>query len=197
MPAIGPGTRETRAANRRRATRLGFFAGLAATCATAACSPTASDCFGIQPGNRVAITVNDLAPNASSGACGFGFDMTQGLRLVATDLDNPDTSGLAGSTCNSARVSIDPFATWTWTATATAAGTDPTVLVGFFSATNGTCTGDTSMTVLAPSGQPFAVADAGQGSNVVMNRSFNGHGDGGAGCPSICVDSFFVTLEQL
>jgi hypothetical protein len=144
--------------------------------------------------------VNDLAymsANAPSGACGFGFDMTQGLRLVATDLDNPDTSGLEGSTCNSATVSIDPFAAWNWTATGKLGGTDPTVLAGHFSATNGTCTGDTSMTVIVQSGQAFAVADAGQGSKVVMERTFTRHGDGGAGCPSICVDDFFVTLDRL
>jgi hypothetical protein len=189
-----------RAANPRRATGLGFFAVLAATCATAACRPTASDCFGIQPGNRVAITVNDLAYSpvtAPSGACGFGFDMTQGLRLVATDLDNPDSSGLGGSTCNSAEVSVDPFAAWTWTATGTLGGTAPTVLAGYFSATNGTCTGDTSISIIAQSGQPFAVDDAGQGSNVVMERAFTGRGDGGAGCPSTCIDDFFVTLERL
>jgi hypothetical protein len=187
------------AVNRRRATRLGFFVVLAPTWATVACRPTAADCFDIHPGSRVAITVNDLAytpATAPSGACGFGFDMTQGLRLVATDLDNPDSSG-EGSTCNSARVSIEPFAAWTWTTTGKAGGTAPTVLAGQFSATSGTCTGDTSITVTSVSDQAFAVADAGQGSNVVMERTFTRHGDGGAGCPSICVDDFFVTLERL
>jgi hypothetical protein len=189
-----------RAANRRRATRLGFFVVLAPTCATVACHPTAADCFGIDPGNRVAITVNNLAympAGAPSGACGFGFDITQGLRLVATDLDNPDSSGLGGATCNSAHVSIDPFAAWTWTATGNAGGTAPTVLAGYFSATSGTCTGETSISIIAQSGQPFAVDDAGQGSNIVMERAFSGPRDGGAGCPSTCIDDFFVTLQRL
>jgi hypothetical protein len=177
---------------------------LAVTWATAACGGT-PDCFDIHPGNRVAITVNalDYTPaNAPSGACGFGFDISNGLVLVATDLGNPDTFS-EGATCNSAAVAIEPFGGWTWTATGPLpGGTDPNVFTGYFTATNGTCTGYTSMDVIAESDvyanqsvQPFAAA--GQGPNVVLERTFTTQGDGGAGCPSICADRFTVTLERL
>ena len=190
---------------RRSATRVGPFMVLAMTWATEACGGT-SDCFDVHPGNRVAITVNalDYTPaTAPSGACGFGFDMTQGLVLVATDLGNPDNSS-EGPSCGSAIVAIAPFGAWTWTATRTLAGaSDPDVLAGSFKATNGTCTGITTIDVIArsslyaPEVDPFAAADAGQGPNVMMDRTFTTQGDGGAGCPSICSDTFLVTLKRL
>jgi hypothetical protein len=173
---------------------------LAVTGATAACGST-PDCFDIHPGDRVAITVNDLdytPTTAPSGACGFGFDITQGLTLVATDLENPDTSSLEGSTCNPAGVAIEPFGAWTWSATGPlVGGSDPIVVAGSFKATDGTCSGNVSMEVVTQSVQPFAAADAGQGPNVMMERTFNTQGDGSAGCPSICSDTFSVTLKRL
>jgi len=53
------------------------------------------------------------------------------------------------------------------------------------------------MGVIAQSGQPFATVDAGQGPNVVMERTFTAQGGGGAGCRSICSDTFLVTIERL
>jgi hypothetical protein len=197
MPALNQRRPRLRAAVRRNAMMAGAFPAIALTWATPGCSPTAPDCFGIRPGNRVAITVNGLqGPPVSPDACGFGFDMTQGLTLVATDLGNPDTSSLEGSTCNAAYVAIDPFADWTWTTTGSPGGTAPTVLTGYFNVTNGTCTGTASLHVVAEDGLPFAAADAGQGP-VVMERRFAAQGDGGAGCPSVCSDAFLVTLQRL
>jgi len=184
---------------------VGPFVVLAVTWATAACGST-PDCFDIHPGNRVAITivaVYENYPYVTQFPC-VGFDITQGLTLIATDLGNPGT--YSEGTCNSAAVAIEPFAAWTWTATGPlTGGSDPTVLTGSFNATNGTCTGFTSMDVIAEYGtpvsvefgQPFATVDGGQGPNVVMERTFTARGDGGAGCPSICSDTFSVTLKRL
>lgn len=163
-----------------------------------ACIGKIPNCFGIQPGNHIAITINGLqGPPFSSDACGFGFDMTQGLTLVASDLSNPDTSSLPDSTCNAAAVAIEPFADWTWTATGSLpAGTDPTVLSGDFNASNGTCAGTAAIEIVADDGQPFAEPDAGQ-RPVVMQRLFVAQGDGGTGCPSRCSDAYLVSLQRL
>jgi hypothetical protein len=196
MPALSRRRPRLRAAV-RHGRMSGAFLATALIGATAGCSSKAADCFGIQPGNRIAITVNSLqGPPFSSSACGFGFDITQGLTLIATDLGNPDTSSLEGSTCNAAYVAIDPFAEWSWTTTGSPGGTAPTVLTGYLNATNGTCAGSASIHVVAEDGLPFAAADSGQGP-VVMERRFAAQGDGGAGCPSVCSDTFLVTLQRL
>ena len=182
----------------RNATMAGVASAFFLAGVTGACTSKLANCFDIQPGNRIAITVNGL-PSApfSSDECGFGFDMTQGLTLVAVDLGNPDTSSASDSSCNAAAVAIEPFADWTWTATSwLQPGSAPTVLSGDFNASNGTCTGTTQIEIVAEDGQPFAAADAGQGP-VVMQRLFIAQGDGGAGCPSRCSDAYLVTLRRL
>jgi hypothetical protein len=182
----------------RRATSLAAFPALVLACAPAACSKL-PDCFGIHPGDRIAITVVEVYetnPYTTDTPCA-GFDITPGLTLIATDLANPAGQGEA-DTCNSAAVRIDPPAAWTWTPTTNSTGSDPTVLTGSFNASNGRCAGYLSITVkLTSSGDPFVASEAGQTPNVVIERSFASQRDGGAGCPNTCVDSYSVNLKRL
>jgi hypothetical protein len=180
-----------------RARSLAVCAALVLACA-AACNKT-PDCFDIHPGDRIAITVVEIYqknPYTTTFPCGFGFDLTQGLMLVSTDLGNPDSHG-EGATCNSAAVRIDPFAGWTWTPADMSAGFGH-ILTGSFNATNGTCAGYVSIVAnLMSNGQPFAASEAGQSPNVLMQRTFTAQGDGGAGCPHTCNDYYSVNLARL
>jgi hypothetical protein len=157
------------------------------------------DCFAIDPGNRIAITVVAVYEDglyATEFPC-QDFDITPGMMLIATDLGNPNGHGEQDS-CDSAAVGIDPFGGWTWTPADMATGSAPTVLTGSFNASNGTCVGYVSLYVkLVSSGDPFAAPEAGQTTNLVMQRTFGAQGDGGAGCPHTCIDTFSVSLERL
>jgi len=50
---------------------------------------------------------------------------------------------------------------------------------------------------IAQAGQPFATVDAGQGPNVVMERTFTAQGGAGAGCPSLGSDAFWSPSTRL
>jgi hypothetical protein len=182
----------------RRAGSLAAFPVCALACAVAACNGT-PDCFGIHPGNRIAITVVDVyekSPYTAAFPCA-GFDITPGQTLLATDLGNPSGNGEA-DTCNSAAVRIDPFAGWTWAPARMSTGSDPTVLTGGFNASNGTCAGYVTISVkVVSSGNPFGASEAGQTPNVVMERAFTAQGGGGVGCPHTCIDNYSVNLERL
>ena len=166
-----------------------------------ACSGNTPGCYGVNVGDRIGVSVLGVYEDgvyASTHPCGFSFDITQGLELIATDIANPD-SQTGGATCNAAVVTVEPFGDWTWTPENSVEGTDPDILLGAFQATNGTCHGYVTIGVSWISGRadPFATYEAGQATSVVMQRTFQDEDDGDAGCPSICDEYYSVALSRL
>jgi hypothetical protein len=139
--------------------------------------------------------VGALGPYDSgrTDVCGFGLDVTQGLILQATVVGN------AANPRNSCKVGFaqyQPFAGWTWTLSADQSpGFPPSVLVGEYVATNGTCTGQVQVDIDVVQGtDAFAQSIPGQPPNVVMTRTwFSG---GGPGCPASCAGEFVVNLQK-
>jgi hypothetical protein len=172
-------------------------AGLSAS----ACWGDSSPCFGVTVGDRIAVTVVDtfvgaLGPYDSgrAGVCGFGLDVTQGLVLQATVVSNPPNPR---NSCHVGIARYQPFAGWTWTLSVdlSSPGVPPSVLVGEYAATNGTCTGLVQVDISVVRGtDPFAPSTPGQPPNVVMSRDY--FSGGGPGCPASCVGEFVVNLQR-
>ena len=77
------------------------------------CQTNQNPCYGLNKGDRVAITV--LFPYEDTGSpktCGFGVDLDQGTVLVATvGVVKPDPV----DTCAPLVPQYAPFGSWTWT----------------------------------------------------------------------------------
>jgi hypothetical protein len=158
-------------------------------------------CYGVHVGDRFAITVVDTYSEpvgresydaGRADICGFGFDVSQGEVLTATDAENIPTSDGA---CTGPIARFAPFGSWTWTLEGTQTSGSQFILAGEYSATNGVCAGHAQVTLTVSSGaNPFAPSAPGQTPNVYMTRSFGGSGPG---CPTSCVGSFVVNLMRL
>ena len=200
MHPLDQGREGLPAAVRRVATVLALCAAVALCCATTDCYKR-PDCYGIDPGDQVAITVvsvYDKGIYSGSNPCGFGSNITQGLVLDTTDVSNPDSRQMVGS-CNSALVRLAPFNGWTWTPVGVAQASEPTVLMGKFNGTNGTCSGYATIQVFLTSDeddQPFDPSDAGPFPPILMQYTL-GVESGDAGCPLGCNDYYAVDLARL
>jgi hypothetical protein len=187
-------------ARRMRPGRLSFLVALAGA---PACQGNPPPCFGINVGDKIAITVVDtlVVPadnidsydSGMSGICGFGLDLSQGSVLQATVTATVDDGSLGS--CAVGVAQYQPFSGWTWTLSQNiAAAAFPYLLVGEYSATNGTCSGTVNVTLRDTEGvSPFDPSIPGQPPNVILNRSFSG---GGPGCPTECQGDFVVNLQR-
>jgi hypothetical protein len=190
-------TRERTRSGRSNRTSATCFVVVAAVLAGPSCKDPPL-CFGLQVGDRVAITLVDTYEVPGTGnvsydagnmdACGFGFDLSQGQELVATDVNN-----MLGSddSCQSAIAQFEPFDGWTWTLSGNQSTAARLLFAGEYDATNGTCTGHVQVNLtVAPGADPFAASVPGQPPNVYLSRSFSG-------CQKACSGSFLVNLKRL
>jgi hypothetical protein len=184
-------------AGRRASVSLCSVQAVAVTIVASAlsCQSNQNPCYGLNSGDRVAITV--LYPYEDTGSaktCGFGVDLDQGTVLVATvGVVKPDPV----DTCAPLVAQYAPFGTWTWMLRPSNAGSSNNVFSGAYTATNGTCAANVNVAVAVnPSADPFGPApDTGTTPNVTLLRIFGG--SGAAGCPSECIDDFAVSLKKL
>jgi hypothetical protein len=155
-------------------------------------------CFGVHVGDKITISVVDVYGPGSPytqidpvyNHCNFGFDLVQGQSLLATVV----ASASIDDVCTVGQVSIAPFGAWTWTSAQPAPGHSPQILVGDFTAANGSCTGHVQTVFTVYGKDPFASSQPGQVPNVVLTRNFVGSGL--PNCPTSCAGEFVVNLQK-
>ncbi len=87
--------------------------------AAAQCGSNVPPCYGVNTGDKIAVTVVDSYDGNSNYAhvgpvydhCDFGFDLSQGQVLQTTVVGTAANDDV----CTVAMVTVAPFANWTWT----------------------------------------------------------------------------------
>jgi hypothetical protein len=150
----------------------------------------------------VAITIVDTYAVPGTGVsydageadvCGFGFDLSQGQVLVATDAQNVTADD---ASCKGAIAELAPSGGWTWTLSGTQSTASRFLFAGEYEGSDGSCMGHVQMNLVVnpDAADPFAPSVPGQVPNVYLERTFSGSS---AGCLRNCVGAFLVTLQRL